>query len=211
MSIQLVLADPHPVMLDGLQSVFRDETGFSVCSSVLDGEAAWRDVQRLRPHVLIHELNLPKVNGWRLIHAIRSNGIRTIPVVFTSEPWPQIEHARQLGLIGLIGKDKPRHVLLDCVRSVLHGHVWLDSHLPGHAADTLQVITSKLDLPQPLTAREWSVAKLVVEGLPNKRIAQKLNITEGTAKLHLHHVYQKLQCPGRMALMIYMKDKGLNG
>lgn len=209
MSIQLVFADPHPVMLDGLQSVFRQESDFAVCSCVQDGEAAWRDVQRLKPDVLIHELNLPKLNGWRLIQAMRSDGMPTIPVVFTSAPWARIDHARAYGLIGLIGKDKPRHVLLECVRSVLQGRAWLDPHLPERLPDPTDNLSPDLDAPPPLTAREWSVAKLVVEGLPNKRIAQRLNITEGTTKLHLHHVYQKLQCSGRMSLMLYLRDNGL--
>ncbi len=209
MSIQLVLADPHPLMLEGLTSVFRHESEFSVSSCVQDGQSAWLDVQRLQPDVLIHELNLAKLSGWRLIQAIRTDGIRTIPIVFTSAHRTHIEQARALGLMGLIGKDKPRHVLLECVRSVLQGRPWLDADLPAHRPDLLHDMAPDLNSPQPLTAREWSVAKLVVEGLPNKRIAQRLNITEGTTKLHLHHIYQKLQCTGRMTLMLYLKDNGL--
>jgi DNA-binding NarL/FixJ family response regulator len=60
-----------------------------------------------------------------------------------------------------------------------------------------------------LTPREMMVARMVTEGLPNKKIASKLFISEGTAKLHLHHIYQKLQCPGRMSLQRYMQDNGL--
>lgn len=52
------------------------------------------------------------------------------------------------------------------------------------------------------------MARMVTEGWPNKKIASKLCISEGTAKLHLHHIYQKLNCPGRMALMLYMQEHG---
>ena len=209
MSIRLVLADPHPVMLDGLDSVFRRNTEFSISASVQDGEAAWRDVQRLKPHVLIHELNLPKRDGLSLIQAIRADGMSTIPIVFTSATRDRIHQARALGLLGLIGKDKPGEILLQCVRCVLQGQTWLDSDLTGLASQPWTGTAPRQAAPELLTVREWSVAKLVVAGLTNKRIAQRLNITEGTAKLHLHHIYQKLQCPGRMALMIYMKDNGL--
>lgn len=209
MSIQLVLADPHPLMLDGLASMFEHESEFSVCSRVQDGQTARHDVQRLQPHVLIHELHLPKLHGWQLIQAMRSDRVRTIPVVFTSAHRSQTEYARGLGLIGLIGKDKPRHVLLECIRSVLQGRTWLDTDLPEYLPAPNPLTPPELPVPQPLTAREWSVAKLVLEGLPNKRIAQRLNITEGTTKLHLHHIYQKLQCSGRMTLMLYMRNNGL--
>lgn len=209
MSVELMFADPHPVMLDGLDSVFRHEAGFSVCSSVQDGEAAWHAIQRLRPHIVIHELDLPKRDGLSLIRAIRSDGLHTIPVVFTSAARQHIADAKELGVLGLIGKDKPRETLLECVRSVLRGQPWLDAHLPGEPQDAVVSQSSLSVNHSVLTAREWSVAKLVVEGLPNKRIAHRLNISEGTAKLHLHHIYQKLQCPGRMALLLYMKDHHL--
>ena len=61
---------------------------------------------------------------------------------------------------------------------------------------------------QALTPREVAVARMVTEGWPNKKIASKLCISEGTAKLHLHHIYQKLNCRGRMALMLYMQQHG---
>lgn len=209
MSIELVFADPHPVMLDGLDSVFRDASGFSVCSSVHDGEAAWHAVKHLKPHIVIHELDLPKKDGLSLIQAIHADGLSTIPVVFTSADAQQVARAKALGVRGLIGKDKPREVLLACVQSVLHGQPWINPSLPStpNPASTLDAGSSSLN--PLLTDREWSVARLVLEGLPNKRIAHRLNISEGTAKLHLHHIYQKLQCPGRMALLLYMKNHNL--
>lgn len=209
MSIELVLADPHPIMLEGLCSVFRDEAGFSVCSSVLDGETAWQAVQRLKPKILIHELNLPHKDGLNLIRAIRGDGLPTISVVFTSATHPQVMQAIDLGVYGLIGKDKPREVLLDCVHTVLRGEPWLDHDLPRERPDKPTAGAVPDALRSLLTTREWSVVQLLVEGLPNKRIAHLLNISEGTAKLHLHHIYQKLQCSGRLALMLYMKDRGL--
>ena len=60
-----------------------------------------------------------------------------------------------------------------------------------------------------LTPRELTIARMVTEGWPNKKIATKLFISEGTAKLHLHHVYQKLSCPGRMSLQRFMQEQGL--
>ncbi len=59
-----------------------------------------------------------------------------------------------------------------------------------------------------LTPREVDVARMVTQGWPNKKIANQLSISEGTAKLHLHHIYQKLNCSGRMALMLYMQQHG---
>lgn len=211
MSIELVLADPHPVMLDGLCSVFGSEDEFSVCSTVQDGEAAWQVVQRVKPRILIHELNLPLKNGLNLIRAIRNDGLPTIPVVFTSATRDQVMQAIELGIYGLIGKDKPRQALLDCVRAVLRGEPWLDRDFPRKIRQPQPNGVTSHPLQSLLTTREWSVVQLVIKGLPNKHIARRLNISEGTTKLHLHHIYQKLQCSGRIALMLHLRDRGLEG
>ena len=65
------------------------------------------------------------------------------------------------------------------------------------------------DVAKALTPRELQIARMTVKGMPNKAIAEKLSITEGTAKLHLHHVYEKLKVSGRMALVQYLQNRGL--
>jgi two-component system nitrate/nitrite response regulator NarP len=96
------------------------------------------------------------------------------------------------------------------VHAVHAGHKWLDRDL---TLKTMSVLLAqqkqKPQTPALLTPRELMVARMVTEGLPNKKIASKLFISEGTAKLHLHHIYQKLHCPGRMSLQRYMQDHGL--
>lgn len=210
MSIELVFADPHPVVLDGLTSIFQGHPDFSVRSSVHDGEAALMAVKRLNPDILLLELALSKKDGLSLIREIQSDGLKTVPVVFTSAPIAEVMHALRLGIRGLVAKDKPKQVLMQCVRSVHQGEQWLDKDLTlGSITHLLENRHHKAPVDQLLTAREMTVARLVIEGWPNKKIASKLAISEGTAKLHLHHIYQKLNCPGRMALVIYMRENGL--
>jgi two-component system nitrate/nitrite response regulator NarP len=115
-----------------------------------------------------------------------------------------------LGVPGLVGKDKTHQELARCVHAVHAGQKWLDRDL---TLKTMSVLLAqqkqKPQTPALLTPRELMVARMVTEGLPNKKIASKLFISEGTAKLHLHHIYQKLHCPGRMSLQRYMQDHGL--
>jgi DNA-binding NarL/FixJ family response regulator len=208
-TIELILADPHPVMLEGLERVFRSAPGFAVRSRVNDGHAAWEAVQRWQPHILIHEMQLTHKDGPGLIRAIQNEGLRTRPVVFTSASRHQAQAALALGARGLISKNRTGQALLDCVHAVMEGQAWLDPDLltpDGHESSSSPDTRPVEDV---LTSREIGVARLVIEGLSNKRIASRLNITEGTTKLHLHHIYQKLQCPGRIALMIYLRNQGL--
>lgn len=210
LSIQLLIADPHPAMLDGLLHVFAAEPDFAVVGGVTDGEAALQALQESRPDVLVLDLFLPRRSGLELLAAIRDAELPTRPVVFTASPSPEIVEAIRLGVRGVVTKDMPLELLVRCIREVAQGGRWLEK---GAATGALQFLINQVDggerLHARLTPRELTVARMVGEGLPNKRIASRLAISEGTAKLHLHRVYQKLHVSGRMELMNYLRKAGV--
>ena len=209
-AIKLVLADPHPVMLDGLCAHIKNCHDLQVQACAQDGENAWRSVQLHRPDFLVMDLNLYARDGFELIEALRSEGGSTRPIVFTSAPVQDVMRAVDLGVRGLVSKHRPHESLVECVRQVHQGHTCLDQDLMVRSVSVLlDRERSRSDVSRLLTPREVDVARMVTEGWPNKKIASKLSISEGTAKLHLHHIYQKLNCPGRMALLIYMQRHGL--
>lgn len=211
MPIGLVLADPHPVMLDGMQTDFEHSSDFKILATVNDGDSALRAIHQYEPDCIVLDLPLIKRSGLALIQEIQAQKIKTRPIVFTSSPIGDVMRAIDFGVKGLVSKTKSIQVLQRCIRSVHEGQTWLDRDL------TEKTMTMLLDREKRkshaarlLTPREIDVARMVTEGWPNKKIATKLDISEGTAKLHLHHIYQKLNCPGRMGLMLYMQQNGLN-
>jgi DNA-binding NarL/FixJ family response regulator len=210
MSIDLVLADPYPVMLEGLTHVFEDTSDFSVKSCVRNGDEALQAVRQFQPHILVMDLSLSQRNGLALLEEIKSQQLPTRPVVFTGAPIGEVMRALDLGVPGLVSKEKSSHVLTRCIKSVHEGGKWLDRDLSVKTMSLLLEQQKKnATASQLLTPRELTVARMVTEGWPNKKIASKLFISEGTAKLHLHHIYQKLNCPGRMSLQRYMQEHGL--
>ena len=117
--------------------------------------------------------------------------------------------ALDLGVRGLVSKHRPLQALVHCIRQVHAGEPCLDQDLTMKTVSMLiDRQKGRTEARQILTPREVDVARMVTEGWPNKKIASKLCISEGTANLHLHHIYQKLNCPGRMALMLYMQQHG---
>ncbi|MFN5177150.1 LuxR C-terminal-related transcriptional regulator [Limnohabitans sp.] len=209
MTMDVVLADPHPVVLDGLEACLQAVPGVQVRARVTDGEAALQAVAQLQPDCLVLDLPLRGQDGLSVIQTLQAQGARTRPVVFTAAPLPEVMRVIDLGVRGLVAKDKPPARLVECLQAVQAGKSWLDEDL------TLRAMTALLaqqkhhgQAPSRLTERELSVARLAVEGLPNKLIARRLNISEGTIKLHLHHVYQKLNCTGRMGLAHFMQTRG---
>ena len=206
MTMDLVIADPHPVVLDGLEACFDHVPGVRVRARVQDGHSALQAVQQWQPDCLVLDLSLPHQDGLSVIEALQQQGLSTRPVVFTAAPVNTVMRAIDLGVRGLVAKDKPPTLLVQALQAVQAGRSWLDEDLTLRAMTEL--MARQRDKGQSavrLTERELSVAQLAVEGLPNKLIARRLNISEGTIKLHLHHVYQKLNCTGRMALAHYMQ------
>lgn len=211
MSISVVIADPHPVMLEGLSSVLGHESGIDIKACVQDGDAALSAVVQHAPDILLMDLNLPGKNGLTVLQELQESGVKTRPLVFTGAPIRDVVRAIDLGVRGLVAKDKPGQTLRRCLHAVHEGGQWLDKDLTMMTVNHLLGREKRNGaIARLLTAREITVAKMVTEGWPNKKIASKLCISEGTTKLHLHHIYQKLNCSGRMGLMLYMQEHGLN-
>lgn len=207
--IRLVLADPHPAMLEGLCAHLHACPDVLVQACVNDGDAAWHAVEQHRPDFLVLDLALSRRCGFELIEALRSQHMVTRPIVFTSGPVKEVMRVLDLGVQGLVSKQRSPEALVHCIRQVHTGEPCLDPDLTMKTVSMLiDRQRGRLQAEQVLTPREVDVARMVTEGWPNKKIASKLAISEGTAKLHLHHIYQKLNCPGRMALMLYMQQHG---
>lgn len=210
MCIDLVLADPYPVMLDGLRRAFEDSPDFSVKSCVQHGDAAVQAVKLYQPHILVMDLSLTQKSGLSVLQELQSSETPTRPVVFTGASIGEVMQALDWGVQGLVSKEKSGQVLARCIKSVYEGGQWLDRDLSLKTMSILLEQKKKnAQASHLLTPRELTVARMVTEGWPNKKIANKLFISEGTAKLHLHHVYQKLNCPGRMSLQRFMHEHGL--
>ena len=206
MTIDLVLADPQPVVLEGLVHAFAAEPDFQVRACVQDGESALRAVREFKPDILVFDVLLMGRDGLNLLVKLNEEGLATHPVVFTSDHLDEVVEAMRLGVKGVVTKDMSLNLLVRCIREVQAGGKWLEKRVAAHAVDQfLKNEENRHDLNGALSPREMAVARLVSEGLPNKTVASKLAITEGTVKLHLHRVYGKLNLTGRVALMQYMQ------
>jgi DNA-binding NarL/FixJ family response regulator len=99
---------------------------------------------------------------------------------------------------------------MECIRKVHGGERWVEQRSVGRALDTLLRREAGLrDLRQALTNRELDIVRMIVRGLRNAAIGQRLSVSEGTVKSHLHHVYEKLGVNGRMGLLLLAQQKGL--
>ncbi|HYM60980.1 MAG TPA: response regulator transcription factor [Thermoanaerobaculia bacterium] len=211
MPTRIVLADDHPIVLDGLEQLFALERDFEIVHRCSDGEATLEAVRRLRPEVLVLDIRMPKRDGLSVLRDIVADKLPTQVVLLTAElSEEETLEAVRLGVGGIVLKEMAPRLLVQCVRKVSEGERWLDQTAIRKALD--RVLRREAGLGEAsrlLTPREIEIVKMVAVGLRNKQIAEKLTITEGTVKIHLHSIYEKLQISGRVELSLYARDKAL--
>ncbi|MBW2472263.1 MAG: response regulator transcription factor, partial [Deltaproteobacteria bacterium] len=107
-------------------------------------------------------------------------------------------------------KDTAPQLLVECIREVAAGREWLDrGSLTRALAGLMRREEGASQAAAVLSPRELEIVRLVAASLRNKEIARKLAITEGTVKIHLHNIYQKLEIDSRVALTLWAQGKGL--
>jgi len=211
MTIRLVIADDHHIVLDGLVQLFSGEHDFECVASASNGQQALAAVRQHRPDILVLDLRMPGKDGLWVLREMRADAIPTRTVVLTALDGDELLEAVGLGVRGIVLKEAATKLLVQCIREVHSGGIWLEKSFATQAVNKLlRREAGTRSIAQKLTPREIEVARMIVQGLPNKVIANKLSISEGTAKLHLHHVYEKLNLDGRMALLRYLRSHGID-
>jgi DNA-binding NarL/FixJ family response regulator len=211
MTINLVLADDHPLVLSGLQQLFALDPEINVLACCTDGEQALQKAMLYQPDILILDIKMPRKNGLVVLRELQKEKLPTKVVLLTAAlDENQVLEAIRLGVRGVVLKEMAPQLLIQCIYKVHDGGEWLEKDSVGCALQKmLKYETEMQHLTKILTPREINLVKLVADGLSNKQIAEKLYITEGTVKVHLHHVYDKLQVKSRVALTLYAQEKGL--
>ncbi len=206
--IRLVIADDHPVVRTGLRHLFETEAGFEVAADVADGAGAVEAVMREQPDLVLMDLQMPGVDG---VEAIRRISALPHPppvlVLTTYDSDAQILAAIEAGATGYLLKDVERDTLFASVRSAVRGGSPL---APTVAARLVQHLGSGSNrAPEPLTARELEVVRLVARGASNREIARDLHLSEATVKTHLIHVFEKLGVADRTSAVTTALERGL--
>ncbi len=211
MAIRLVLADDHPLILDGLEQVLRLEDDFEVVARCVNGTEAIDAVRRHRPDILVLDIRMPGGDGIQALRALQREKLPTRAVLFTAGlDDGEVFEAMRLGVRGVVLKSMPSQMLLRCLRKVHTGEQWLERRSAGQALDRLLLREAGAkEAGEILTAREIEIVRMVAGGLRNREIAAQLIITEGTVKAHLHNIYQKLEMDSRVDLVRWVEEKGL--
>jgi two-component system, NarL family, nitrate/nitrite response regulator NarL len=203
---RLLIADDHPIVLDGICALLRD-LDVDVVARCRNGEQVLAEVERTRPELLVLDVQMPGLTGLQVLRTLRQAGDRT-PVILLTASLSSAEaiEAIQLGVNGLVLKESAPRQLLQCVESVRAGERWIDPEATERALAYATGQKNSYASDGPLTTRERDLVRLVTLGLRNKEIAAEMSITEGTVKMHLHNIYEKLGIGSRTELAMYARD-----
>jgi len=207
MTPSIVVADDHPMLLDGIGGLLSG-AGYDVKARCLDGQQALDAIKTGEPDLALLDVHMPHLSGLDLLRQARRDKWDTRIVILTASLDPQpIMEALHLRVDGLLLKGAGGDTLLKCLERVMDGEQWLDRDAMHQIVDQLG---KPVQRPLELTRRETEVARLVSFGSRNKEIARELDISEGTVKMHLHNLYEKLKVSSRTELAILVRDKGLS-
>jgi two-component system nitrate/nitrite response regulator NarL len=211
--ISVVIADSHPVVLRGLTSVLGAQSGFRVVACCSDGPSCIEAIRSLVPDIAILDISIPYLTGLEILAIANSERLSTRLVIFTASVEDrELVTSAVAGAYGVILKDVDLDVLVQSLRQVAGGQRLLPLPPSEQAVSrehgSMAIEENALTV---LTDRERQIMSLVSEGLSNKEIGRRLNIADGTIKVHLHNIYQKLEISNRTvlaALAISHNDSG---
>jgi len=196
--ISLVVADDHPIVLEGVVGVLRMHRDLNIVAVCSEGLGAARAIREFRPDVAVLDVSMPGMSGIDILSTIVEHCYETKVIFLTAGMSDkQLLTAIAQRACGLILKDEAADNIVKCVREVAAGRKWIPTNIVEAALEREE---GRRDLIDKLTVRERQITSLISEGISNKAISRQLNLTEGTVKIHLHNIYSKLEVPNRTAL-----------
>jgi len=205
-AIRVLIADDHTIFRDGLRKLLEAEDDMVVIGEARTGPECLALTQKLKPDVILLDLKLPEKDGLSVLTELSTQKVVAKAVVLTaSEDERDFVEAVRRGARGIVLKQAATDVLLEGIRKVQRGEVWMDQQA---AAQVMKAVAAAPGAEAGrgkalLSEREREVVNLVTQGFRNKEIADRLCISEQTVKNHLHNIFDKLGVSDRLELALY--------
>jgi DNA-binding NarL/FixJ family response regulator len=208
--IRVLIVDDHEIVRKGIRALLATKRDIQVVGEARDGAEALAQAQTLHPDVILMDLMMPKMNGVQATRAITAGQPQTRILVLTSfAADEQVFPAIQAGALGYLLKDSSPQELLQAIRQVFRGEPSLDPVVARKLLAELSAPPSRPLTPDPLTARELEILRLVAQGKSNREIAGQLVIAEETVHTHVSNILTKLHLASRTQAALYALKEGI--
>lgn len=210
--IKVLIADDQEIVCEGLKRILQSDSEIKVIGIAHNGQQALDLIHHQTPDLVLMDLQMPIMNGVQAIRQLRKTHPDLPVLVLTTymdDKW--LFDAIRAGANGYLLKDRPRQELIDAIKGTASGDSYLDP------AVTKRVLDSVASVPEPmesssdldLSQREQDILQLLVEGLSNADIAQRLFLSEGTVRNYLSGLFTKLGVSDRTQAVVVALRRGL--
>jgi NarL family two-component system response regulator LiaR len=208
--IRVLVVDDHPVVRKGIKSLLAEEEGIQVVGEAVNGKEAIKQVENLKPDVILMDLVMPEMGGIEAIQKITAVHPEARILVMTSfaaddKVFPSIK----AGALGYLLKDSDPEDLVRMIRQVQRGELSIHPSIARKVIQELNRPAIDPLTPEPLTEREVEILQLLAQGVENKEIARRLVLREATVRTHVSNILGKLQLANRVQVTLYALRKGL--
>lgn len=209
---RVVLVDDHPLFRKGIRNLLETEDIYRVTGEAGTGKEAIRLILETLPELVLLDIRLPDMSGLQVVEHLRSKGFCARIVALTvSDEEGDVIRALRIGVDGYLLKSIDADDLLFHLRSAMGGGVALSRELNTIIAHSMRRRDSKPveEHTTELTCREHVILGLIAQGLSNKEIARKLEIADGTVKVHVKNILKKLGVSSRVqaARWVYLHQE----
>ena len=217
MQIKILLAEDQKLMRIGIKSLFNDYPEMEVIGEAINGKEVIEKSKLIKPDIVLLDIGLPDISGITAAKQILENNNNIKIIMLTSHiNEEELKASLEAGANAYVIKDISTDFLMNIIRMVKAGAMWLDPHVVPFIRDKNGVIPSRKlsgktfkQNHSNLTKREYEVLKLVVDGQSNNEIAETLTISEHTAKAHVCNIIQKLVVDDRTQAAVKALKEGL--
>ena len=212
--IKVLLADDHGLFREGLRSLLEDQDDIEIVGEAEDGLEATKLVSRLKPNIVLMDINMPVVDGVEATRTILSENDTVNIIILTMYPQDEyVLEALKAGAKAYLLKDTRSKKLLEVIRTVYDGQAVIDPEMTARLLNEFRRMSSKKEEEVPkvhaLTDQERKILTFVADGASNKDIAAELDLSERTIKNYLSVIFQKLQVNNRTEAAIRAVKDGL--
>lgn len=204
MPVNVFVADGQNLMRQGLKAVLEEQCDVSVVGEAKNGFECLSEVNKLNPNVVILDVNMSGLDGIKTLQIMREQGFHTRILMLASElNSEELLRAVDAGCDGFLLKDVEVALLKQAIYAIYRGEKFIQPNLKEQLADSMEDRANIAEKLNELTRREIDVLKLLAEGLFNKEIAVKLDISERTVKNHVSNIFKKIQVNDRTQAAVF--------
>ena len=210
-SVRVLLIDSQPIVLLGLKTLLTEEAGYTVTGTFSHANNITEHVKLQKPDIVVMDFHLPNTDGMKAIQQIRSGG-GAIRIVILTGSLNDSETCNlvKAGIKGILLKEMPTTLILQCLQRVHAGGEWMERNSMKSAFEQILRRESEYQsIATHLSPSEMNLAVLIATGHNNKSAARQLNLSDGSARVYINRIYNKLNITNRIQLAHLLKEKNL--